>query len=62
MDLTRPFPTFLTTLAGLMRRATDERRILPPAMPDDMAAMHLAESHLISMPPQLLASQRNSLL
>lgn len=62
MPLTRPRPTFLTSLAALMIRATRERRVLPPTLQDDLRDMHLAESYLISTPPQLFASTRRTLL
>lgn len=56
------YPSFLTSLAALMHRATRERRILPATLHDDMHDAHLAESYLISTPPQLFASQRRPLL
>lgn len=62
MSSVRIYPSFLTSLAALMHRAGRERRILPATMQDDMRDAHLAESYLISTPPQLFASQRRPLL
>ena len=62
MSSVRTYPSFLATLAALMHRAGRERRILPATMQDDMRDAHLAESYLISTPPQLFASQRRPLL
>lgn len=62
MARTIPQTSILTRLAALMHRASRERRILPADFGDDMHDTHLAESYLISTPPQLMAAQRRPLL
>lgn len=62
MTLIQSRSSVLATLSGLLKRASQERHILPATSRDDMQDMHLAESYLISTPPLLFASQRSSML
>lgn len=62
MPKTRLETSFLTALTQLMHRAHRERRILPAPLHDDLQDAHLAESHLISTPPELFAAQRRTML